>query len=231
MNYQYYIMSLKKIYNIDAITHNEQNKSNIYHEVGIDEAGRGPLLGRVYTAAVILPYDDDSIDFSSIKDSKKFTSEKKIQSVFEFIKNIAIDYSISYKDESDIDKYNILQATVQSMHDCIQKLNIIPNHIIVDGNYFKPYSYYDHDKEQLNTISHTCIKKGDASYYSIAAASILAKVSRDNYIKELCSKEPELNEYYHLLSNKGYGTKQHIQGIREHGYSKYHRKSFHLRHI
>lgn len=193
-------------------------------EVGIDEAGRGPLFGRVYTAAVILPNDNESFDYSCIKDSKLFHSKKKINKVCEYIKQTAVSYSISYIDEKTIDKVNILESTIRSMHNCIDTLSIKPEHILVDGNYFKPYCHFNHDK--IEQISHTCVTKGDNTYASIAAASILAKCARDAYIEELCESEPELNERYHLCSNKGYGTKQHIDGIREFGLSIYHRKSF-----
>ena len=188
-------------------------------EVGIDEAGRGPLFGKVYTAAVILPPSDD-FDHSSIKDSKKLT-EKKRQELFEYIKNNAIDWYVSYKDETHIDENNILQSNIESMHDCLDNLLVKPDYILVDGNYFKTYQHSDGD-----FISHETVVKGDDKYTSIAAASILAKVSRDNYIKNLCEKYPKLDEFYSISSNKGYGAKKHLDGIKKYGISPWHRKTF-----
>ena len=148
-------------------------------EVGLDESGRGPLFGRVYMAAVILP-PDDSFNHSMMNDSKKL-SEKKRQEAFEYIKNHAIDWVIHFKDENYIDKHNIFAANYNGMHEAINKLLVKPEHILVDGNYFKPHMFTDGEY-----ISHTTIVKGDSKYTSIAAASILAKVARDKYIYELC---------------------------------------------
>ena len=187
-------------------------------EAGIDEAGRGPLFGRVYTAAVILPHDD--FDHSLIKDSKKLSENKRLE-LFDYIKDYAIDWSVCFKDEKHIDNNNILQSNIESMHDCLNNLIVKPDHILVDGNYFKTYQYPDGDY-----ISHTTVVKGDDKYTSIAAASILAKVSRDTYIKELCEKYPKLDEFYGLKSNKGYGSKKHMTGIKTYGISPWHRKSF-----
>jgi ribonuclease HII len=195
-------------------------------EIGIDEAGRGPMLGRVYAAAVILP-KDDSFQHNLMKDSKRFTSEKKIKQVADYIKNNAIAWSIGYSDETEIDEINIRNATYNSMHralknildDCKQYL------ILVDGNDFKPYTKYD-NKLGLIQIPHTCITGGDNKYTSIAAASILAKVARDEYIEKLCSDNPELEIRYNILKNKGYGTKIHLDGINTYGITKYHRKTF-----
>ncbi len=155
-------------------------------EAGIDEAGRGPLFGRVYVSTVILP-QDDIFDHSIIKDSKKL-SERKRLIAFDYIKENAIDWVIHYKDEEYIDKYNILQANYTAMHEAVNKLIVKPDHLLVDGNYFKPCMYNDGD-----FISHTTVVKGDDKYTPIAAASILAKVARDKYIKELCDKYPLFN--------------------------------------
>jgi ribonuclease HII len=195
-------------------------------EIGIDEAGRGPMLGRVYAAAVILP-KDDSFQHNLMKDSKRFTSEKKIKQVADYIKNNAIAWSIGYSDETEIDEINIRNATYNSMHralknildDCKQYL------ILVDGNDFKPYTKYDNELGLIQ-IPHTCITGGDNKYTSIAAASILAKVARDEYIEKLCSDNPELEIRYNILKNKGYGTKIHLDGINTYGITKYHRKTF-----
>lgn len=183
-------------------------------ECGIDEAGRGPLFGRVYTACVILPLN--GFDHSKIKDSKRFSSKKKLLEVYEYIKEHAIDYSVNYKDETVIDDINIRQATLTSMHDAIDMLETKPDYLIVDGCDFKPYK----------DIPHETIEGGDNWYTPIAAASILAKVERDKYIEELCEEHKELDEKYGLSKNKGYGTKQHLNGIKEHGITIWHRKTF-----
>ena len=198
------------------------------HEVGIDEAGRGPLLGRVYSAAVVLP-KDDSFRHEWMKDSKKFTNWEKLQLTSCYIKEHAIAYSVSYEDESSIDSINILQATYKSMHKCIyevtSKLNTRDLHLLVDGSNFKQYIVSDADDDFIN-IPHTCVVSGDNTYSSIAAASILAKVARDEYINELCNDNPLLDTYYGISSNKGYGSQQHRDGINAHGISKWHRKSY-----
>lgn len=184
-------------------------------EVGLDEVARGTLIGRVYTAGVIWP--DDYVEDSGfiIKDSKKL-SKKKREELYDYIIDNAIDWNISYEDETSIDKINILGATMKSMHNNIDKLNIDVDNILVDGSIFYPYK----------DIDHMCVEKGDNKYYSIAAASILAKVSHDWYIEDLCKQYPELHEKYDLLNNMGYATKKHLDGIRKHGISKYHRKTF-----
>lgn len=189
-------------------------------EVGLDEAGRGPLFGRVYVAAVILPQED--INHENIRDSKKLSERKRLM-VYDYIKDYAIDWVVHYKDEKYIDKHNIFKANYDAMHEAIDKLLVRPEHILVDGNYFKHYS----DKDG-NYISHTTIVKGDDKYTSIAAASILAKVDRDKYIYKMCEDYPKLDEYYSINSNKGYGAKKHIEGIKKHGITKWHRKSFGL---
>lgn len=202
-------------------------------EIGVDEAGRGPLFGRVYVASVILP-KDMSFDHFKMKDSKKFHSKKKIQEVSEYIKENAIAWSVSYEDESTIDTINILQATQLSMHKSI--LKTIENNytkdntkkkykLLIDGNYFKPFTDKTYLKH-VETLDSVCIEGGDNKYTAIAAASILAKVARDQYIEELCELNPELDERYSILSNKGYGAKKHIEGIKEHGITIWHRRSF-----
>lgn len=190
-------------------------------EAGIDEAGRGPLFGRVYTAAVILPKSSFiTLDPKIIKDSKRFTSKKKLMEAYHYVKKHALSYCITYEDEKTIDKMNILQATIHGMHQAIQGLHIKPNKLLIDGNYFKPYMDID------GYIPHENIKGGDDTYMSIAAASILAKVSRDQYIESLCESYPELSERYNIHSNKGYGTKKHMDAIKEYGITKWHRLSF-----
>jgi ribonuclease HII len=201
------------------------------YEIGVDEVGRGPLFGRVYTAAVILP-KDDAFDCSQIKDSKKFTSKKKIEEVAKYIKEKAIAWYVSFEDEKTIDEINILQATQKSMHHSIlevrkQMISQMKEdeslHLLIDGNYFKPFQAFTNKWE---TIPHTCVEGGDDKYVAIAAASILAKVERDAYINKLCSEHPELSENYSIDSNKGYGAKKHIQGIINNGITIWHRRSF-----
>lgn len=187
-------------------------------EVGIDEAGRGPMFGRVYSAAVIIP-QDDTFKQSFIKDSKKL-SEKKRNEAYDFIINNSIDWSVSWKDEKYIDAKNIYNATYDSMHQTLDELQVKPEYILVDGSDFQIYI------DKCEIIPHKCVVKGDNEYSSIAAASILAKVSRDNYIHEMCDKYPKLDKYYDLRNNKGYGTKNHMEGIRKYGISPWHRKSF-----
>ena len=222
---------LQKYYNKDA---------NIY-EIGVDEVGRGPLFGRVYTAAVILP-KDDSFDYSKVKDSKKFHSKKKIEEVSNYIKEKALAWFVSFEDEKKIDEINILQATQLSMHNSILKVREQFNknlkehgkeenkdyyyNLLIDGNYFKPITYLNKKTNKIESIPHITVEGGDNKYASIAAASILAKVERDKYIDKLCEENPTLIEYYGINSNKGYGAKKHIDGIKEHGITIWHRRSF-----
>ena len=187
-------------------------------EVGLDEAGRGPLFGRVYVGAAILP-QDDSFNHSLMRDSKKLNERTRLIA-FDYIKEYAIDWVIHYKDENYIDKHNIFAANYNAMHEAVQKLLVKPEHILVDGNYFKPCMY------DTDYINHTTVVKGDDKYTPIAAASILAKVGRDKYIEELCDKYPLLDEYYGIKSNKGYGAKKHMDGITQYGISPWHRKTF-----
>ena len=215
-------------------------------EIGVDEAGRGPLFGRVYTAAVVLPKNTHLFDHTLMKDSKKFHSKKKIQEVAEYIKENAVAWSVTYEDEKSIDEINILQATQKSMHHSISsilshnsdsfnykakmlsKCGFMPKsvHLLIDGNYFNTFSYYNKQTKKIEIVSHVCIEGGDNQYSAIAAASILAKVERDAYIDELCEEHPELAEKYGIDTNKGYGAKKHLDGIKQHGITKWHRKTF-----
>ena len=217
------------------------NENNDIIEIGVDEAGRGPLFGSVYTAAVILP-KDDSFNHLIVKDSKRFHSKKKIEEVANYIKKHALAWYVSFEDEKTIDHINILQATQQSMHTSIleakkqynEKMKKLDKterkdfsyHLLIDGNYFNPITYLNKNTNQIECIPYTCIEGGDNKYTAIAAASILAKVERDKYIEELCVKYPELIDLYGINSNKGYGAKKHIEGIKDHGITIWHRKSF-----
>lgn len=204
-------------------------KENTY-VIGVDEVGRGPMFGRVYAAAVILP--DDTFNHELMKDSKKFTSSKKLKETADYIKKNCIAYSIMYQDEKSIDKYNILNATYKAMHQAIKevmKTTTTMNYlIIVDGNNFKPLTFYDSETESMKEVDTICVVNGDNTYSAIAAASILAKVERDTYIQELCLEYPKLNEYYGLSKNKGYGTKQHMDAIKHYGITQWHRRTFGL---
>lgn len=200
-------------------------------EIGVDEVGRGPLFGRVYSGAVILPKTDD-FDFSLMKDSKKFTNKKKLIEVANYIKEKSIIYSISYIDEKTIDNINIKNSSLNAMHNAIK--NIVNNELycnlkndillLIDGNTFKPYTYLDNN--QINYIEYINIEGGDNKYCSIAAASIIAKVEHDEYIEKLCLEYPRLHECYDLKNNKGYGTPKHIEGIKKYGISPWHRISY-----
>lgn len=191
------------------------------HEVGIDEAGRGCLMGRVYAAAVIMPsnYPEDDTYISQIKDSKKL-SEKKRCELERYIKNTAIAYGIGYAEPDEIDKYNIYQATILAMHRALSHIKIKIDHILVDGPRFKPYCDADDDYPD-----YTCVVKGDNSYISIAAASILAKCARDSHVISIIS-DTTIYDMYGWRKNKGYGTKQHMDAIKQNGITKFHRKSF-----
>ena len=189
-------------------------------EAGIDEAGRGCLVGRVYAAAVIWPkYIEDDVDLSIIKDSKKLSKKKRTEAI-KLIENYAIDYCVAWEDEKKIDEINILQATYSAMHKALDGLQIIPEHIIIDGPHFKPYI-----NKEVDFVPHKCINKGDNKYISIAAASILAKEYRDKYIVELYESDPKFKPY-DWGNNKSYGTKKHLAAIQKYGITKYHRKSF-----
>ena len=210
--------------------------------IGVDEAGRGPLFGDVYTSAIILP-KEDGFDLTLLKDSKRFTSKKKIKNVFHYIQNKNSIYSIDFVTHDIIDKINILQATQKSMHKSVfhvitKYIEMHPDftveqlkafHICVDGNYFKDFMFFY--QNQFHKISHECMIKGDDRCKAISAASILAKVSRDTYIDTFLEENPDYDEKYKLSTNKGYGTKQHVDGIRTYGYSPYHRKSFKLKSV
>jgi ribonuclease HII len=179
-------------------------------EAGCDEAGRGCLAGSVFAAAVILPPDYEN---ELLNDSKQL-SEKKRYLLRSMIEKDALAWAVGVVTAAEIDKINILNASILAMHRALDALSVRPEAIIVDGNRFKPY----HD------VPHTTIVKGDGKYLSIAAASILAKTYRDDYMKVIAEEFPQ----YDWRSNKGYPTKKHRAAIKEYGISPYHRKSFTL---
>jgi len=199
-------------------------------EIGIDEAGRGPLFGRLYVAAVVLP-KDGSFDFSHIRDSKKITSKKKIAELAKYIKNHSLAWHVEFVESLEIDAINIRQSVLKGMRECIR--NILTQigtqtdvFLLIDGNDFTGYPIFDENTNTLTDLPFETIPGGDNLYISIAAASILAKTERDQYIRDLCESIPELDMKYGLAKNMGYGTKQHLDGILEHGISQWHRKTY-----
>ncbi len=194
------------------------NKDMLYYELeaylsgykvvaGVDEAGRGPLAGPVVAAAVILPR---GLVIDGIDDSKKL-SEKKRNDLFKIIKQKAVDFSVSYLTNEEIDKINILNASLKAMKKALDNLNVKPDYALIDGN-----------TSRFITIKHLTIIKGDQKSASIAAASILAKVTRDNMMEELDKIYPD----YKFAKHKGYPTKEHISILKEIGPCEIHRKSF-----
>lgn len=177
-------------------------------EAGCDEAGRGCLAGSVYAAAVILPPDYTN---DELNDSKKLSAKRRY-ALREVIERDAVTWAVGVATAAEIDDINILNASILAMHRALDKLTVRPEFVIVDGNRFKPY----HD------VPHQTIVKGDGKYLAIAAASILAKTYRDDYMHELHKEFP----YYGWDRNAGYPTKQHREGIAEHGLTPYHRLTF-----
>ena len=188
----------------------EQNAVNAGYKVvcGIDEAGRGPLAGPVHAAAVILPI---GLEIEGLNDSKKL-SEKKREQLFDVICEKAIDYSIGVATEKEIDEINILNATFLAMHRAVEGLKIKPDYALIDGNQYPKIPF----------VMEETVVKGDAKSMSIAAASILAKVSRDRFMLQKAEEYPQ----YQFEKHKGYGTKVHYEAIREYGPSPIHRLTF-----
>ena len=189
----------------------KSNFSNLYYEAGTDEAGRGCLAGPVTAAAIILP---KSFKNELINDSKQL-SEKNREILKPILEKEAVSYAVTHLEPKIIDEINILNASIKAMQESVLKLNPLPIHIIVDGNRFKPVA----------NIPHTCIIKGDAKYMSIAAASILAKTYKDEYIQNIVEEYPDYKKY-DLLNNSGYGTVNHLEAIRIFGITPHHRKTF-----
>jgi ribonuclease HII len=177
-------------------------------EAGCDEAGRGCLAGPVFAAAVILP---DDFEHDLLNDSKQLSEEIRYQLRIEIEQN-AIAWAVASVDNLEIDQVNILNASFLAMHRAIDQLTLVPQFLIIDGNRFNKYK----------TTAHKCIVEGDAKYFSIAAASILAKTYRDDYMKQIAAEHPE----YDWHKNKGYPTIKHRQTILKIGYTPYHRLTF-----
>ena len=188
----------------------ELNFSGLANEAGCDEAGRGCLAGPVFAAAVILP-----LDFSNdrLNDSKQLTEKQRYQ-LRDVIMREAVAYAVAKLDAPQIDEINILNASIKSMHLALDQLKVRPEFIIVDGNRFKPY----------NGVKHQTIVKGDGKYLSIAAASVLAKTFRDDFMLQIDKEFPQ----YNWAKNKGYPTADHRAAIAKYGITPYHRRSFRL---
>jgi ribonuclease HII len=189
--------------------------------VGVDEAGRGCLFGPVFAAAVVWDACFDHPLVSAIKDSKKLSKSKR-KELRTFIEKHAIAYGVGSVDANEIDQINILNATYKAMHNALDAVKVPFDHIIVDGNRFKPYMSAGND---AHFIPHTVITGGDNAYLQIAAASILAKTYHDEYIETLLRENPHL-AVYNLDKHMGYGTAAHFQALAKHGPSTYHRMSF-----
>lgn len=191
---------------------------------GVDEAGRGPLAGRVYASAVILPQDNTL--FHEINDSKKLSAKKR-DILYDFIINNAISYAIAYATNEEIDEINIRNASFLAMRRAVKKLKETPEYILIDGNAYVG-SFASRTTSFVGSAElpceYECIVKGDSRSTSIAAASILAKVARDRYMEEVSTDYPE----YGFAKHKGYGTKQHYEAIAKYGILDIHRKSFRL---
>lgn len=182
-------------------------------EAGCDEAGRGPLAGPVYAAAVILPKD---FHHPQLNDSKKMT-EKARETLRPIIEQEALAWAVEEVSAEEIDTINILNASIAGMQRAVRRLGIKPEFLLIDGNRFKPFDGY----------RYQCIVKGDAKFASIAAASVLAKTYRDEHMRRLAEQYPQ----YGWERNMGYPTKEHIEAIRMHGYTPHHRKSFNVKEL
>lgn len=198
-------------------------------EAGCDEAGRGPLAGPVFAAAVILPKD---FHHPLLNDSKKMT-EKAREMLRPIIEREALAWAVVKVSTEEIDTINILNASICGMWRAVMSLDTKPEHLLIDGNKFKPYRLTgdahigQETYSQYESIKHTCIIKGDGKFASIAAASVLAKTYRDEHMRKLAQKYPQ----YGWDKNMGYPTKEHIKAIVEHGYTQEHRKSFHVKQL
>lgn len=238
------VVELKRAYHIDVPR----------LEIGLDEAGRGPLFGRLFVGGVVLPYkggvpmgeEEGAIDdfrYDWMKDSKKFYSHQKRTEVAAYIREHALAYHVAYVEASEIDEINILNAVYKGMHECVR---VIAGQLrakgldgggglwkekegmflLVDGNRFDPIMEWNVETERYDIPDFVTVEGGDNAYCSIAAASILAKVAHDEYILGMCHDYPELDTRYGLLKGMGYATKAHLEGIQKHGISQWHRRTF-----
>jgi ribonuclease HII len=219
--------------------------SGNHYEIGIDEAGRGPLFGRLYVAACVLPKEPASgFHHEWMCDSKKIHSRKKMQELAEYIKTHAIAWHIHFVEADVIDTINIRQAVLMAMHECAKQVILQLSRrtgepafdpttpymreymLFVDGNDFTPHMTFNPATQTLEEIPFETIEGGDNKYAFIAAASILAKNERDTYIEDLCNRYSLLNERYGLAKNMGYGTQMHRDGIQKWGITQWHRKCY-----
>jgi ribonuclease HII len=189
-------------------------------EVGLDEAGRGCLLGRLYVGAVVFSNDiedffDNGVALKEIKDSK-LISKRKRAIMFDYINECALDKSVAYAEVDEIERDNILQADLNCMHRALDSLQVPVDRVLVDGDHWRPYK----ETEGIPIVD------GDAQYLSIAAAGILAKVSRDRWIEEIVALHPDWDTKYGLSTNMGYGTAAHMTGLSLHGVTEQHRRGF-----
>lgn len=189
-------------------------------EVGLDEAGRGCLWGPLFVGAVAFSdslddFPDGGSKLQDLKDSKQISAKKR-EELFDYIKESALFYSISTATIAEIDTHNILQADMIAMHRALDALPVPPGRLLIDGDYWKKYK---------DVEAHTIVD-GDATYLAIAAAGILAKVSRDRWVKEQVERQPDLHEKYGFGTNMGYGAAKHIEGLSLHGVTAEHRRSF-----
>ena len=189
-------------------------------EVGLDEAGRGCLFGRLYVGAVVFSNDteamfDNGAALNDIRDSKLLTKRKR-DILYDYIQECALDSAVAYVTAVEIDEQNVLQADLSAMHKALDMLTVPVQRILVDGDHWRPYK---------GTEAHTIVD-GDAEYLAIAAAGILAKVSRDRWVQEMVVANPEWDAHYGLSTNMGYGTAKHMTGLTAHGATAEHRRSF-----
>lgn len=190
-------------------------------EVGVDEAGRGCLFGRLYVGAVVFSNDreaffDHGATLDTIKDSKVITKRRR-DILYDYIQDCALDKAVGFAEASEVDEYNVLQADLNCMHRTLDSLQNVPvQRVLVDGDHWRPYR----DTEGYAIVD------GDAQFLAIAAAGILAKVSRDRWVASVVAEHPEWDERYGLGSNMGYGTAGHMKGLSEHGVTPEHRRSF-----
>lgn len=189
-------------------------------EVGLDEAGRGCLFGRLYVGAVVFSNDledffDHGAALHTIKDSK-LISKRKRDIVYDYIQECALEKSVAYAEAEDVDRLNVLQADLTAMHAALDSLQVPVERVLVDGDHWRPYK----DTEGYAIVD------GDAQYLAIAAAGILAKVSRDRWVESMVALHPEWDTWYGLSTNMGYGTATHMEGLTAHGVTPQHRRSF-----